>query len=458
MKRLIKIGNAQAFWGDRNEAAAELLRQEPALDYITLDYLSEVSLSIMAVQREKDPSMGYAKDFVDVVSSLIPFWQEGSKVKVIANAGGLDPMRCAKACEEVLGKAKLPLKIGVVTGDDVLPLVKSHPDNPLFNHLEAAKPVQEILNTLTTANAYLGAKGIVEALKKGADIVITGRIADPSMAVAPCVAEFDWKWNDYQKLAQATVAGHIIECGTQVTGGISDQWLSLNEEEIGFPIVEIDNAGKVIVTKGNGSGGSVTVETVKEQLLYEIGDPSAYLSPDATVSFLTLKVSQESPNRVAVLGATGSAPPPTLKVSATFRDGYKAEGTLAIFGKECRSKAERSGEIILKRMERAGFTPAKALVECIGCGAIVPGVVPFGSDKNQREEPLECLLRVCVADPRRETVDYFSRQMAPMVTSGAPGTTGYTTGRPTVRPVFGYWPCLIEANAVSPKVTMLGGA
>lgn len=458
MKKFIKIGNSQAFWGDRNEASAELLRQVPDMDYLTLDYLSEVSLSIMAVQKEKDKASGYAKDFIEVVESLIPFWKEGAKVKVITNAGGLDPLLCGKACAAVLkGKLKIPLRIAVVTGDDVVNLIKEHPENVLFNNLETNETVGSILKNLTTANAYMGAKGIVEALEKGADIVITGRIADPSMAVAPCVAEFGWKGTDYQKIAQATVAGHIIECGTQVTGGISDKWLSMDEErEIGFPVVEIDQEGNFIVTKGMDSGGNVTVETVKEQLLYEIGDPSAYLSPDVSVSFLALKVFQVAPDRVSVTGAIGSPPPPTLKVSATYRDGFKSEGTLVIFGRDCRAKAERCGRVILRRMERAGHVPAKALVECIGCGDIVPGVRRYENINSDIKYPLECLLRICVSDPRHETLDYFSRQMAPLVTSGPAGTTGYVTGRPSVRPVFGYWPCLVEAKEIVPKVTVIG--
>ena len=458
MKKKITIANTQAFWGDRNEASAELLSHVPDIDYLTLDYLSEVSLSIMAIQQEKSPEEGFAKDFVDVVASLIPFWQDGAKVKVITNGGGLNPMLCAKACQKVLqGKLNRKLTIGVVTGDDVVKLIRNDPANPSYNNLETNEPIETILNKLTTANAYIGANGIVEALNRGADIVITGRVADPSMTVAPCVAEFGWKWNEYDKLAQATVAGHLIECGTQVTGGISDGWLSLEEDlEIGFPIAEVDVEGNVVITKGKGTGGHVTVDTVKEQLLYEIGDPSAYLSPDVKVSFLGLKVAQESRDRVSVKGAVGSAPPSTLKVSVTYRDGYKADGTLVIFGRDCRAKAERCGRVILERMKRAGLPPEKSLVECIGCGDVVPGVKPFGSETKGDSPSQECLLRVSVIDPHRETIEYFSRQMAPLVTSGPAGTTGYVTGRPSIRPVFGYWPCLIDGKDVIPKVEIVG--
>lgn len=456
MKKMIKIANAAAFWGDRMEAASDLLQQQPDLDFITLDYLSEVSLSIMAVQREKDLQSGYAKDFVEVVKSLVPFWKQGSKAKVITNAGGLNPKNCAEACLKILRQNGLnSLKIAVVYGDDIVDLIKSDPSRSLFNHMETKAPVSTILDYLTTANAYLGAKPIVEALSLGADLVITGRIADPSMVVAPCLWHFGWDLTDYHKIAQATVAGHLIECGTQVTGGISTRWLEIPDvNAIGFPIVEIDEEANVIVTKPENTGGAVTVDSVKEQLLYEIGDPQAYLSPDATVSFLSLKLEQLGPDRVLVTGAQGRAPPVSYKVSATYRDGYRAEGMLAIFGKDCKKKAHRCGEIILSKMQEAGFTPLKHRVECLGCGDLVPGIVP---EDKASQGSLECLFRICVADPRLEVLEYFAKQIAPLVTCGPPGTTGYTTGRPHIRPVFGYWPCLIETSQVFPKVELFEG-
>ena len=457
MTKTIKIANAQAFWGDRGEASSELLEKQPDLDYLTLDYLSEVSLSIMAVQREKDSQAGYAKDFIEVVKSLVPFWKNGSKVKVVTNAGGLNPRNCAEACMAALKQAgQHSLKIAIVFGDDVVGTIKKDATNPSFQNLETKQPISDILERLTTANAYIGAKPIVEALQLGADIVITGRIADPSMVVAPCVAHFGWSWTDYDRIAQATVAGHLIECGTQVTGGIYTDWLDLEENAaIGFPIVEIDQEAIFCVTKPENTGGEVTVNIVKEQLLYEIGDPDAYLSPDATVSLLSLCLEQAGKDRVLVTGAKGKAPPNSYKVSATYRDGYRAEGMLAIFGRNCETKARRCGEIILSRMQNKGFTPQKYQVECLGCGDVVTGIKPFEDGFKERVEALECVLRVCVADARIEALEYFSRQMAPLVTSGPAGTTGYTTGRPHIRPVFGYWPCLIETSRVVPIVELL---
>jgi len=447
-KNTLKIGNAQAFWGDQGEASERLLRQQPDLDYITLDYLSEVSLSIMAVQQTKDPNAGYARDFVDVIKSLIPHWKQGSKVKVITNAGGLNPKNCALACAEVLRQASCSnIRIGVVYGDDIIDQIRENPSNALFNNLESNVSITSILDRLMTANAYLGAQSIVEALREHVDIVITGRVADPSLTVAPCIFHFGWANDDYDKIAQATVAGHLIECGTQVTGGISTQWLDLpSTDAIGFPFVEVYDNGDFIITKPEGTGGLVSLETVKEQLLYEIGDPAAYLSPDVTLSMLSLSVSQVCKDRISVKGAKGKAPPKTLKVSATYRDGFKAEGTLAIFGRHCQEKAQHCGKIILDKMKQANMSPERSLIECLGCGAIVPGVVPFGYVAS---EPIECVLRVCVSDPRSDVLEYFSKQMAPMVTSGPQGVTGYTTGRPHIRQMFGYWPCLIDNSSVT---------
>ena len=450
MAKPIQIGNAQGFWGDQTGASARLVQQHPQLDYLTLDYLSEVSMSIMAIQKEKNPSHGFARDFIDVVNSLIPFWKQGSKVKVISNAGGLNPLGCGQACAELLrNKECTHLKIGIVSGDDVLALIKADPANTLFNNLETKESAKKIVDSMVTANAYLGAKSISDALLQGADIVITGRVADPSLTVGPCVAHYGWSWKDYHKLAGATVAGHLIECGTQVTGGISTQWLSLKDQaNIGFPIVEIEENGDFTITKPEGTTGLVNAETVKEQLLYEIGDPANYLSPDTRVSFLSLKLEQTGKDRVKISGAEGSAPPNTYKVSATYRDGFKSEATLAIFGRDAYKKGKQCGNIVLEKLHQAGVDLQRSSIECIGGGDIVPGIV------NQKDTK-ECLLRIAVADPREEALERFAKEIAPLVTSGPQGTTGYITGRPHIRPVFGYWPCLINEGSVVPKVQII---
>lgn len=449
----ITIGNAQGFWGDSPGAAARLVEQWPDLNFLTLDYLSEVSMSIMAIQREKDSSIGYAKDFLEVVKGIIPHWKKGAKVRIVTNAGGLNPVACAEACAKILREHTFrPWKIGVVAGDDVFNILNKDLDNKNYQNLETQESLNKIKNQLMTANAYLGAQPIAKALEEGADIVITGRVADPSLTVAPCVAGFNWSWDEYDKIAGATIAGHLIECGTQVTGGVSTQWLDvLDPGNIGFPVAEVSSEGSFIITKPEGTGGMVNEQTVKEQLLYEIGDPDSYLSPDITASFLSLKLQTIGPHRVLLTGAKGRAAPDKYKVSATYRDGYRVEGFLALLGPEAAVKARRCGEVIIEKVKRAGFSLARTSIECLGAGDIVPGVLKnINSDKI-----LECVLRIAAADPNKEALEYLSKEIAPLITSGPQGITGYTSGRPHVREVFGFWPCLIPRSLVSPSIKFI---
>jgi hypothetical protein len=319
-----------------------------------------------------------------------------------------------------------------------------------FQNLDTHAKLHEVRDRLVTANAYLGAWPIVEALAEGADIVITGRVADPSLVVAPCIHHFGWNANELHRLAGATVAGHLIECGTQATGGISADWLDIPDAaHIGFPIVEVSDDGSCVVTKPNGTGGRVSEMTVKEQLLYEIGDPDNYLSPDVTVSFLKLTVEDLGNDRVRVSGATGKPRPETLKVSATFRDGFRAAGTLTIIGRSARAKARRVGAFVLQRVLDSGFTLRDTIVETIS------SVV--GSDEKDSPHPEgieESVLRVAVEADDREAVERFSRELMPYITAGPQGTTGYAEGRPRVHQVFRYWPCLISQDAVAPQVNL----
>ena len=402
--KAVRIGNAQAFWGDRSDAAAEMLAREPDLDYLTLDYLAEVSMSILAMQRERDPAAGFARDFVDVVRSLVPYWSSGGRCRLIANAGGLNPRGCAEACREALAEAGCrSLRIGVVTGDDVLE-IRSHRGRRfvLARSFAISIPAPrsvDVRDRLVTANAYLGAAPIVEALADGADIVITGRVADPSLTVAACIHHFGWSDNDLDRLAGATVAGHLIECGTQVTGGISTDWLDVPDAaHIGFPIVEVADDGSCIVTKPRGTGGCVTAMTVKEQLVYEIGDPENYLSPDVTVSFLSLTVEDLGNDRVRVSGATGKPRPETYKVSATFRDGFRSAGTLTIIGRDAVAKARRCGELVLQRVREAGFELRDSIVECLGSGDGAGGIV-----RSAKRRSAAISEKRCCASPWKPT-------------------------------------------------------
>lgn len=446
---IIRIANAQAFWGDSTDAAATLLAQAPNIDYLTLDYLAEVTMSILARQKQKDPTLGYARDFVDVVRSLIPTWASGSRLKIVTNAGGLNPIACAKQVASVLQHAGLTnLNVYSISGDDVFETIKSDPNRTEYYHLETQHPLTDILPKLTTANAYIGAQPIVGALQLGAHIVITGRIADPSMVVGPCMHEFSWGRDEYDKLAGATIAGHLIECGTQVTGGISTDWMSIPDpHRIGFPIVEVSADGSTVVTKPENTAGSVSLRTVKEQLLYEIGDPENYISPDAIVSFLGLKLDDLGNNRVSICGASGRSPTHFYKVTGTYRAGYRATGTLTVIGRDAVAKARRAGEVIEQKLIACGLAPQHFNIECIGCGDTMPGVLP------RRDDLFETVLRVGVLDERKEVAEKFAKELIPLVTSGPQGTTGYFDGRPTVREVFGYWPCLMQRSKVIPVVT-----
>jgi hypothetical protein len=425
----LRIGNAQGFWGDSPGAPGRLVAQSPTLDCLTLDYLAEVSMSILAKQRDRDPSAGYARDFLAVVETLAPVWKSGRKLRVVTNAGGLNPRGCAAACARILHSARCDgMRIGVISGDDVLPILRQRPE--LFPHLESGEPISTVADSLVTANAYLGAAPLVEAIRSNAQIIITGRVADPSLTVAPCMAHFNWAADDWPRIAGATVAGHLIECGTQVTGGISTNWMNLNASNIGYPIVEVSADGSCVV--------------------YEIGDPARYLSPDATVSFLSLRVIDQGDHRVRVAGATGGPPPDKYKVSATFRAGFRASGTLTVVGRDAVAKARRCGQLVLERLRDAGCEPRRSNVECLGAGDAAPGVLPAAGGSLG-----ETVLRITVADPRREIVERFNREIAPLITSGPQGITGYGEGRPAVHEVFGYWPTLIDRTAVRPVVEMI---
>lgn len=451
MKDVVKIGNAQGFWGDRVGAAARLFSQQPDLDFITFDYLAEVTMSVLALQQERDSTMGYAHDFLKEVASLVPLWKKGARVKLAANAGGLNPQECAKAVAALLHDAGLKrMKVGVVYGDDVLEILRKEPAS--FDNLDTGESIENIRNSLVSANAYLGAASLADAFRKGADIVVTGRVADPSLTVGCCSAHFGWEPDAYPKISGATIAGHLIECGTQATGGIATDWLSIPDPaNIGYPIVEVHDDGSFVLTKPPYTGGVVNRETVKEQLLYEIGDPDNYLSPDATVSFLGLHLSEEGFDRVNVSGAIGRAPPRNYKVGATYHAGYRAEGTLAVFGRHAVEKAKLSGAIIFERVKNEGFELQNTQVECLGADSVVPGVFQGLPDREVRE----CVLRVAALDTRKEAIAAFVRELAPLVTSGPQGTTGYFGGRPKVREAFGFWPCLIDRNKVHPKVEIV---
>jgi hypothetical protein len=458
MKR-VRIGNGCGFWGDNLDAPVRLA-EAGKLDYLTLEYLAELTMSILAVQKAKDPGAGFATDFLDVLDRLVPVMKKFPALKIVTNAGGMNPHGCGAKARDLLGKADLNGthsvmrdRVGVVSGDNLLPhLDELFAAGHTLNHLDTGEPLASIRDKVVSANAYLGARPIAEALKLGARVVITGRVADASLTVGPAAHEFGWGFGaaDLDRLAAGTVAGHLIECGAQATGGL---WINAADStrlaEVGYPVAEIAEDGTFTLSKPEGTGGAVNVETASEQLLYEVADPANYLTPDVVADFTTVQLSQLAPDVVNVRGGTANGVTDTYKVSVAYRDGFMSAGTLVIAGPNAAEKARRSGAIILEKLKQAGFTFAESRIEALGAGDCVPGVV------TARHDPPEVVLRVAVRDPRRAAVERFTKEFAPLVTSGFPGTTGYTTGRPPVREVFAYWPALVAKSAVAPVVEVV---
>jgi hypothetical protein len=442
--KTIRIGNGCGFWGDSVDAPIRLA-QRGRLDYLTLEYLAELTMSILALHKQRDPEAGYAGDFLDVLQRVTPVLQQQPNLKIITNAGGMNPMACARRAMEILQKAGLTRRIALVSGDDLLPrldaLLPSHP----FTNLDTGELLAAIRPRVVSANAYLGAKPIAEALAQGAQIVITGRVADASLTVGPAVHEFGWRWDDWDRLSSASVAGHLIECGAQACGGLWCNWRDVQDwSDIGYPYVDLTDGGSFTISSDAGPG--VNRETLVEQLLYEVGDPLKYFTPDVVADFTSISLATVDERTVRVSGAEGDEATSTYKVSIAYRDGYMASGTLTIAAPDAVAKAQLCGKAILQRI---GVSVDRSNIECIGGGACAPGVI------DPSAEPAEVVLRVSVHDRRKDVVECFAKELAPLVTSGPPGVTGYTTGRPAVRDVFAYWPALIEKNAVEPKVEML---
>ncbi|HEY7308930.1 MAG TPA: acyclic terpene utilization AtuA family protein [Gemmataceae bacterium] len=450
MKR-VRIGNGCGFWGDNLDAPRELAEQGQ-LDYLTLEYLAELTMSILALQKQRHPEAGYATDFLDVLTQLTPILQRQPGLKIITNAGGMNPQGCAARARAVLDAAGVTQRrIAIVHGDDLLPrldelLAQGH----AFTNLDTGEPLALVRDRVVSVNAYLGCQPIVHALRQGADVVISGRVADASLTLGPAVHEFGWAADDWDRLAAGTVAGHLIECGAQATGGLWCNWQETDLSLVGYPFAEMEASGEFTIAKPPGSGGAVNRETVAEQLLYEVGDPAAYLTPDVVADFTGVCLTEIGPDRVHVGGARGKPATGSYKVSIAYRDGWTAGGTLVLAGPDAVKKAHRCGEIIFERLRRARVAPQHRNIECLGAGDCVPGV-------SAVVDAPEVVLRVSVRDASRTVVERFARELAPLVTSGPPGVTGYTTGRPPVREVFAYWPALVDKNAVVPQMQILGG-
>ena len=449
MKDIIRIGNGQGFWGDSIDAPVNLAKDGP-LDYLTLDYLAEVTLSIMQRQKLKNPNAGYARDFIDLIQRIIPEIQK-NKLKVITNAGGVNPQTCREKLLKFSEDSENKLKIGVIQGDDIFPKLKLlRNDGVTFDHMESGQSFDEIADKVYSANVYINSFTISEALEKGAQIVLAGRVSDPGLALGPCVYEFGWNKEDYNKIAAGTLAGHITECGAQCTGGNFTNWQDVPDmANLGYPIIEMSADGTFCITKHEGTGGLVNQETVAEQVLYEMGDPKHYISPDVCVDFTSFKLEDIGSNRVDVKGVAGTKATDTYKVSISYFAGYKASGQLTISGPQAYEKAQLTADIIWKRLKTAGCQFDDTSTQYLGHSSCHGDINPMPEQIN------EVVLRLSVKDHDKDKVNRFGMEIAPVITSGPPGITGFSGGRPKAQEIVAYWPTLIPKELVKTTVDVL---
>lgn len=441
---MIRIANGQGFWGDSLEAPLEQMRRGP-IEYLTLDYLAEVTMSILQKQRARDPRMGFAYDFLGVVSRGARDIVERN-IKIVANAGGVNPEACCAGVAMALHKAGFGgrVKLGMVTGDDILERLDELIEQGIeLRNIETGEPLTTIRPRVLSANAYLGAFPIAEAQRQGAGIVVTGRCADAALSLGPTIFEFGWHSGDWDKLAAGLVAGHVVECGAQCTGGNSQvDWESISDyEDIGYPIIEAEPGGSFEITKHAGTGGRVTVAGVTEQLLYEIGDPRCYVSPDCVADFTTIRLEQSGTDRVRFSEIKGQPATESYKVSISYSAGFKAVGALVYGWPGAYRKAHAADEILRGRLERLGLKFDAIHSEILGADALCP-------DSGQ------AVLRVGVRSMDRAIVERFTKELAPLALNGPPVVTGFGSGRPKVEEIVAYWPALIPKMAVHPRVTL----
>jgi hypothetical protein len=448
----IRIAAGQGFWGDWLSAPYRQVMGGP-IDYLIMDYLAEVTMSILQKQKSRDPKLGYARDFIPTIERILPTLVE-RHIKVTANAGGVNPRACAQAVADTARALGLggKLRLGVVSGDDLLDrlddlVAQGHE----LKNLDTGRPLADVRDRVVSANAYLGAAPLVEALRRGADVVITGRVTDTGLTLAPLIHAYDWRGDDWDRLAAGTVAGHTIECGAQCSGGnCLVDWESIPDlANVGYPIVEGHADGSFEITKHPGTGGRITVAGVTEQLVYELGDPTEYITPDCVADFTSIRVEQAGDNRVRVSGVKGKPATDKLKVSVGYSYGFKAVGTLVYAWPDAYKKARAADAVLRERLRALGLEFEAVHTEYVGVDA-THGSLAL-AELNVGEIP-EVQLRIGVRATSKAPVERFTREIAPLILNGPPTVTGFAGGRPKVEEIVAYWPALIDRRVVEPKV------
>jgi hypothetical protein len=451
---MIRIANGQGFWGDSLEAPVEQVRRGP-IDYLTLDYLAEITMSILQKQRSRDPRAGYARDFVEMIARVLPDLKERG-IRVIANAGGVNPAACRDAVMEAARRQNLEVKVATVSGDDIMDRLDGFLARGVeLKNMETGEPLSAVRAHVQSANVYFGAFPVAEALGAGAEIVITGRVTDTGLALAPMIHEFGWKADEWDKLAAGTIAGHTVECGAQCTGGNSQvDWQSIpNLADVGYPIIEAEPDGTFTITKHAGTGGRVDVATVKEQLLYEMGDPREYITPDCVADFTTIHLEQAGPDRVRFTQIHGRPATEFYKVSISYAAGFKAIGSLVYAWPDAYKKARAADSILRQRLEHLGLRFDAMRTEFLGANAC-HGIAAAEPTPEVEPHLAEVVLRFGVRSENQAAVERFTREIAPLALNGPPVVSGLGLGRPRVEEIVAYWPALIPKREVTPEVNM----
>jgi len=448
-----RIANGQGFWGDSLQAPLEQVRRGP-IDYLTLDYLAEITMSIMQKQRARDPRSGYARDFVSMIAEVLPDLVE-RKIKVVANAGGVNPAACRDAVIEVARKAGFSgkVKIGIVAGDDIMDRLDDFLARGVhLKNMETGEPLSTVRNRVQSANVYFGGRAVADCLAAGAQIVIAGRVTDTGLSLGPMIHEFGWAADDWDRLAAGTIAGHTVECGAQCTGGnCLIDWESIpNLADIGYPIIEANPDGTFVITKHEGTGGRITIASIKEQLLYEMGDPHEYITPDCIADFTTISLTQDGTDRVRFSGIKGRPATDLYKVSISYSAGWKAAGSLVYGWPDAYKKAQAADRVVRERLERLGLRFDSVLTEFVGVNACHGAL-----SGEPSPDVAEVTFRIGVRSNDKASVERFTREVAPLVLNGPPTVTGFAGGRPKVEEIIAYWPALIPKREVDPQISVV---